>query len=66
MHIPQGGIGACKAPEQLLDNLTVHNATSTKELLARFASLEEEILQRNQIAAASSSGDKYPVRVRKF
>ena len=61
--MPQQGIGAFKPPEHLLDNLTVHNANSTKDLLATLSSLEDEILQRNEIASNASNDEKYPVRL---
>jgi RAD51-like protein 1 len=66
-HMPNDAIGSFKSSEQLLDNLTVHTATSTKELLSRLLSLEDEILQRNQIASVGGTGQedggKYPVRL---
>ncbi|KAG7346880.1 DNA repair and recombination protein radA [Nitzschia inconspicua] len=66
-------IGAYKSAEQLLGNLTIYNPKSTAELQERLALLEDEILQRNQIANEQFTDTerqndddriyKYPVRL---
>ncbi|KAL3906367.1 MAG: hypothetical protein SGILL_009298, partial [Bacillariaceae sp.] len=59
-------VGSFKRAEQLLDNLTVHKVSTTKDLLSRLSSLEDEILHRNEIAShdtGNEDGGKYPVRL---
>ena len=56
------GSGGYKAPNQVLNNVTVHSPSSTKELLSLIQSVEEEILLRND-EAVHSNQHTFPVHL---
>jgi RecA/RadA recombinase len=56
-----GGENDCKHPDHVLNNITVHTPSSTKELLSLIQSLEEEIVCRNEEALSHEL--KFPVHL---
>lgn len=56
-----GGENICNHPDHVLNNITVHSPSSTKELLALIQSLEEEVLFRNEDALSHEM--KFPVHL---